>query len=276
MNAEREHTIMRNVKKWGREATIVVSGVLVAAACRGHQISPTSTQTEVSPSPTSDVAMIDMQEVDTNLDGNINMLDLMDQRKKQGKGCLECENLDSDLVISDKDVTLEQARLRQARLTGKYDRRADLNYDGENNDLDLLKITSDAKAHKSVPSTGKFRADDVERGWIANQVGVSFEQGSDGEASIVKLNNLNKNLGSDNDIEETKKKIINSLGLSENWTVIGVSQPPEGFKSSSGLTVTLKIPQEVLKNMTLGEQIDILKIKTGVSNAHRVYLGTLP
>lgn len=250
--------------------------IVVFVACRASQgNSPTPTPTEVVPTPTPNVPMYDLEEVDTNGDGLIGMPDLMDQMK--GKECLPCENRDFDRGISNNDVRIEQDDVARANSTGEYDRRADINNDGKDDILDVNKVIADLG--KPVPSNGRFRADNVERGWSANQVGVRFEQGSDKEANLAKLYNLYQNGGSETDIavKEAKKAIIESLGLRDGWSVSSVSpvsaeivtpSPPKPNR----FIVILVIPPDVLGNVTLGGVINMVKLKTDVAGAFRNHL----
>jgi len=231
----------------------------LAAACKGQESSPTETQTEMTPSPTPNVAMYEMLETDTNGDRFIGILDLMDQRK--GQQCLECENFDFDSSITTNDALLAKHRF----VLGKYNRRLDINNDGKNSEEDFEAIEEDIG--KVVPSNGSFRADNVEIGWPANEAVVRFELGSNSEATLSKLA---EEADKEQDKEkvakikaEIKAQILKSLGLNLEWQVKYFIDPPVGF------TVTLEISPEVLGNMTLPEILDLLEQKPDVAGAFR-------
>lgn len=119
---------------------------------------------------------------------------------------------------------------------------------------------------KDVTPTGEFGADDLERGWIANHVGVRFKPGTIAESNLSLLNSKTQ---TEVDVERLKKEARQYLGYNEDWSVASFSDPEEGF------TATLIIPDSVLENTTLGEVIKALKQKSNVLDAFRDYLVNL-
>jgi len=199
---------------------------------------PTPIETLI-PTPV-DSPLIKFDEVDEEIngkkDGIINIADLRQQR--QGKECLACLDINADGRITEKDVGLIQRRIDNQELPfhPRFDPAEPF---GSIDDKDVQAVTS--KIGRVVPSEeGGIKLSELYYGWKADQIELAVKPDTSKE-----------------EIERLESKY--GLNLS----------------NQTGSADYLNVPEEVLKEKTLGELIEQLLKEESVLFVGRVSIGTI-